>query len=302
VLVRADAGTLLILPPVLRHERGCFDPLGALLLGTGIAGLTLGLSFGEEWGWTSQRLVLVLGGSLAALIAAILVERVVAHPILDVTLFHGRVFASELGSLILMMLAVFAVNFLLPFYFEELRSLSSAESGLLLTPQPLAIAAVAPMAGALADRFGSRWLSPFGLAITTLGLILLAGIDATSSLADVAWPLVVAGIGQGLFFSPNTNTLMSVVPPARQGEASGLLITGRVVGQGLSVAIAGAIFTSLGAADAGAALATQRDTMPAYQLHAVQRIFVHGFQMALLVCAAFAAAGFLLALVRGKNR
>jgi MFS family permease len=287
---------------VLRRGRGRFDPFGAVLLGTGIAGLTLGVSFGEEWGWTSQRLVLVLGGSVAALIAAILVERVVAHPLFDVTLFRNRVFASELGSLVLMMLAVFAVNFLLPFYFEELRYLSSAESGLLLTPQPLAIAAVAPIAGSLADRFGSRWLSPFGLALTTLGLILLARIDATSSLPDVAWPLVVAGIGQGFFFSPNTNVLMSLVPPSRQGEASGLLLTGRVVGQSLSVAIAGAIFTSLGAADAGAALASQGDTVPSYQLHALQGIFVHGFQMALLVCAAFAAAGFLLALVRGKDR
>jgi EmrB/QacA subfamily drug resistance transporter len=302
IALGAVLATLIVLPPTVRRGPGRFDPLGALLLGVGVTAVTIGLSFGQEWGWTSPRLVLVLALSAAALLAAALVERVVPDPIVDLALLRDRVFASALGSLVLMMMALFAVSFLMPFYFEELRGLSTAEAGLLLTPLPLTIAVVAPLAGALADRFGSRWLSPLGLAITALGLILLARLDATSPIADVAWRLVVVGIGQGLFQSPNTKALMDAAPPTEQGEASGLLATARVIGQSLSVAVAGAVFAGLGAATAGAALAGQRVGLTTDQIIALQETFVHGFQAALLVCASFAAVGVLAALVRGRER
>ena len=80
-------------------------------------------------------------------------------PIIDLRLLQNRVFTSALLSMTLAMLALFAVGFMLPFYFEELRGFSVARSGLFLTVLPLAIAVVAPVSGLLADRFGSRWLA-----------------------------------------------------------------------------------------------------------------------------------------------
>src|SRR4029453_6097130 len=79
------------------------------------------------------------------LIAAAVVERRICHPIIDLRLLHNRVFASSLLSMTLAMLALFAVSFLLPFYFEALRGFSIATSGFLLTPLPLTIAVVAPV-------------------------------------------------------------------------------------------------------------------------------------------------------------
>jgi EmrB/QacA subfamily drug resistance transporter len=275
-----------VLPPAAGRKQGRFDPVGALLLGVGVAALTLGLSFSVEWGWASSRLLGTLAIGVVALAGALISERHAADPIIDLELFRNRVFSSAIASMTLSMLALFSVGFLLPFYFEELRGFSTAHSGWLLTPTPLALAIVAPIAGAASDRLGSRLIAPLGLAVNAVALFLLARLDATSSTWDIVWRLALAGIGQGLFQAPNTRALMEAAPATDQGAASGLLATARITGQALSVAVAGAVFLGLG----GSAGATLEST------------FLHAFHAALTVCSAFAAVGALAALVRGRER
>ena len=292
-----------VLGNVRRRTAQSFDPAGAGLLAVGFSTLALGLSFGQAWGWTSARPLTCLAVSVVALIAAAVVERRLRHPIIDLTLLHNRVFASSLLSMTLAMLALFAVSFLLPFYFEALRGFSVATSGLLLTPLPLTIAVVAPVSGRLADRIGSRGLAAGGVAIACLGLLLLAGLDAHSSQWDIIWRLAVTGLGQGLFQSPNARALMNAAPRDEQGESSGLPATARVVGQRLSVALAGAIFASFGGATAARTLVApaQQGMLVAGELSALQRTFLSSFRAALFACAVFAAIGIGTALVRGHE-
>jgi MFS family permease len=231
---------------------------------------------------------------------AFVVERRVVSPLLDPAILHSRVFALSLVSFVLCMLALFAVGFLLPFYFEDLRGLDVQESGLLLTPLSVTLAIVAPVSGALADRVGSRWLSPLGLAIACVGLLLLSQLDASSSLYHVIGALVLTGLGQGMFSAPNTRTLMAAAPRRAQGVASGILATGRVLGQTLSVALAGAVFTLRGGAAAGARLAAEG--LPLEEVLALQRTFTTSMREAFLLCAAISAIGVLTALVRGEAR
>jgi EmrB/QacA subfamily drug resistance transporter len=292
---------IFVLTEPLHRGQGKFDPAGAILLAVGLALLTLGLSFGQEWGWTSWRLFASVFVGAAALVAAILVERRVKDPILDLHLLKNRVFASANISFILCMLALFAVGFLLPFYFEELRGFSTIEAGLLLTPLSLSLAIVAPISGIPADRIGSRWLSPIGLAIACIGLVLLSRLNEQTSIWGIVWPLLVTGLGQGIFQAPNTRAIMGAAPAAQQGAASGILATGRVIGQSLSVALAGAIFASLGGAAAGTILAAQRQTLPAAEISALQATFVSSFRAAFLVCAGLAMLGVFTALVRGNE-
>jgi hypothetical protein len=114
--------------------------------------------------------------------------------------------------------------------------------------------------------------------------------------------LIAAAVGQGLFMSPNARALMGAAPADQQGVASGALATTRVVGQSLSVAVAGAVFTSFGGAVAGVALEAGRGTLPVQQVQALQHTFVAGLHAAFVVCTAIAAAGVVTALVRGKER
>jgi len=200
------------------------------------------------------------------------------------------------------MMALFAPGFLLPFYFEELRGFSTIQTGLMMTPLPLMLAVVAPLSGRVADRFGSRWLSPVGLAIACFGLFLLSQINTQSASWDIIWRLAVTGIGQGLFMSPNTRTMMGAAPQNAQGEASGLLATGRVIGQSMSVALTGTVFAALGGAAAGTLLLSpQAQNLPLTSINALQSTFVSSFHTALLVCASLAALGIFTALARGNE-
>ncbi len=293
--------TLLVLDSPARRERVQFDLVGALLLAMGLIAITLGLSFGQEWGWSSPRLVGVLLGGVVALGALSLVEKRVAHPMLILSLLRNRVFLSANLSLVLSFLALFAVSFMLPFYFEELRHFPLIEAGLLLTPLSLTIAVFAPLSGALADRIGTRWLAASGLTVACIGLVLISQLNAQSSLFAIVWRLVVIGLGQALFQSPNNSALMGAAPKDQQGSASGFLATGRVVGQSVSVALAGALFTSLGGALAGAMLVAQ-PPVSIVQLSSLQQTFVSSFHATFLACAAIAALGIATSLVRGKER
>jgi EmrB/QacA subfamily drug resistance transporter len=284
------------------REQQRFDLPGAALLAVGLASLTLGLSFGQEWGWGSLRFLAALVITVAALAGALWVEQRVPAPVLDLVLLRNRVFAFANVSFTLCMLALFAVGFLLPFYFEELQGYNALQAGLLLTPLPLTLVVVAPVSGALADRVGSRWLAPVGLTIACVGLLLLSRLTHTSSTAFLIVCLIVTGIGQGLFQAPNARAIMGAAPPEEQGIASGILATGRVIGQSLSVAVAGAVFTSFGAAAAGATLAAKRPRLNVAQTSALEHTFVTGLHAAFVVCAVLAAVGVVTALVRGDDR
>ncbi|MFZ0050631.1 MAG: DHA2 family efflux MFS transporter permease subunit [Desulfobaccales bacterium] len=297
IIGMAAAVHLLTEPMRLSWARQRFDPIGALLLSVSISCLMLALSFGQEAGWRSFTIVGLLVMALLLLAAFIIHEKQVTQPIVDFSLFRNRLFTAAIISSFLAFLSLFAVMFMMPFYLEELRALPVHLAGLLMTAVPLTIAVVAPLSGRLSDRFGSRLLSSSGLAIACLGLWFLSRLRSGGSLFGIVWPLVVTGFGQALFQPPNNNAILSSVPPQRLGIASGFLSTVRVLGQSSSVAISGAIFTSLGGARAGAALG-QKWGLAADQLEAV---FIHAFHLAMLTCMIIASIGVFTSLMRGPR-
>lgn len=296
------AATLLFLTERVRRKRTQLDIPGAVLLAIGLGGLMLGISFGQEWGWTSPLLLGVLVVSILALVAMILVEIRAANPIIDFSLFTNRIFVSANVSLVLSFVSLFAVSFLLPFYLVQLRDFSLTEAGLLQTPLSLTLVVLSPTTGALADRFGSRWLAAGGLAIACFGLLLISTLDTTSSVAMMIAVLIILGAGESLFFPPNNSTLMGAAPRHRRGVASSMMATSRAIGQSASVALSGAIFTMLGGATAGSVLGSRASELPPAELEALQATFLHAYQVTILVCCAIAVVGIFTSLARGHDR
>jgi EmrB/QacA subfamily drug resistance transporter len=294
------AATAWLLTEQHARKRERFDPLGALLLGVGLAGLTGALSFGPELGWRSVPVLAMLTAAAISVGAVVPWELRHPNPTLDIRLFRNRVFAATSASLVLSFMAIFAVSFMMPFYLEQLHGFSTEKSGLLLTPLPLMIAVFAPISGALADRLGTRWLASSGLAIACIGLVLLSQLDSSASVVQIVSRLLMIGFGIALFITPNNSALLGSAPPERRGTASGVLATCRVVGQSLSVGIAGAVFNGLGGAQAGHALLEREQHHPA-QLLALQSQFTFAFRMTFLACAAVAAIGVFASLVRGPE-
>ena len=280
----------LFLSERILQRRARFDLLGSLLLGPGLVALTLGLSFGQQWGWTSPRLLAVLAAGIVMFAALAWVERHRALPLISASLLRNRAFLAANASLVLGVLGLFAVGFMMPFYLEALRHFSTIDAGVIMSALPLTLAVVAPVSGALADRFGTRWLAAGGLALASLGLVLLGQLDARASVGDVTLRLILTGIGQGMFQAPTNSAIMGAAPRDQQASAGGVLATGRVVGQSLSVAVAGAIFAASGGALAGQALLRGASFAPD-RLLALQAAFLQGFHAAFLGCAALVALG-----------
>ena len=104
---------------------------------------------------------------------------------------------------------------------------------------------VAPLAGTISDRIGTRIPAMLGMALLALGLFLLSHLGPATPLARVAAALGVCGLGTGIFIAPNNSALMGAAPPNRQGIAAGVLATARNAGMVLGVGLAGAILTTV---------------------------------------------------------
>jgi len=284
-----------VLPREPQPPRERIDGVGAAMLAVGLGALTGGLSFGAELGWTSPTFVgcMMLGiGGLGALVAHV---RRKTQPLVDPALWKSRVFASASVSLLLGFMATFAVAVFMPFYFEQLRGMPAQRAGLLLMPVPLTIAVLSPFTGSLADRIGTQKLAACGMLVVAAGLAWLATLDATASVPRVVGNLLIIGSGQAVFQPPNNSALMGAAPRERQGVAAGVMATGRVLGQSMSVALAGALFGLFGGIEAGHALRGGDLS------EAAVAGFLHGMHASLAGCACLAATASLIALVRGRD-
>jgi EmrB/QacA subfamily drug resistance transporter len=289
---------LILAPPAARGSAR-FDLGGAALIAIALASFTGALSFAHDLGYGSPFIIGALLVSVAALRWLVVHEAKNAAPIIQLGLFRSAVFRSALASLVLSFLALFAVAFLTPFYLEQLRRLSTEQSGLLMIAYPLMIALLAPFTGALSDRIGSRTLAPVGLGVAALALVLLGNVGSTTSLVWVAGCLALGGIAQALFQPANNSALLGAAPPDQQGVAGGMLATGRVLGQSLSIALSGAVFAAFGGADAGRALMTTAPHAPLEPR--LVATFLAGYRAALWVSAGCALLGALIALRRSRS-
>ncbi len=161
-------------------------------------------------------------------------------PMLPVDLFRLPVFALSVVTSVCSYACQTLAYLSLPFYFQYVGGQSQVETGLLMTPWPAVVIIIAPIAGRLSDRYPAGLLGGCGLAVLTVGMLLLTGIQADAPWTDVAWRMLVCGIGFGFFQSPNNRALIGSAPRERSGAGSGMLSTARLTGQtigGLIVAV-----------------------------------------------------------------
>ncbi|HEY3785089.1 MAG TPA: MFS transporter [Steroidobacteraceae bacterium] len=158
-----------------------------------------------------------------------------AAPLLPFDLLKIRLFSLSLAASVCSFMAQTSALVALPFEIQRLGH-SAVETGLLMTPWPVALAVAAPIAGRLADRYPAAVLGGLGLLLMGSGLSLLAWFPASGSPASFAWRMGLCGLGFGFFQSPNNRAMLSSAPRARSGAAGGMLSTARLLGQSLGAA------------------------------------------------------------------
>jgi len=260
------------------------DLPGLGLASAGLLGIVYGIVRGAELGWTSTT---VLGSLIAGavLVAAFLAwEARAPEPMLPLRFFRSRGFAAVNGVSLAMYFGVFGSIFLLAQFFQVTQGYSPLEAGLRTLPWTIMPMFVAPIAGMLSDRIGSRPLMTAGLTLQAGAIAWLASISTPSvPYGDLVIPFMMAGAGMALVFAPAANAVLGAVRPEEAGQASGATNAIRELGGVLGVAVLASVFASHGS-------------------YASPAAYTDGMTSAIWVGAAVLAAGALTALLVPRRR
>ncbi len=226
---------------VIRSQRS-FDRAGATTLFLGLCCILVAVNRGQSLGWVSLPVMGLITAGVVLLLAFARIERTVYDPVLDLSLFSQRVFASASISHALFYASTIAVGFGMPFLFLQALSFPASIAGLLLATLPGIRVLVSPVAGRLSDRFGSWRFTLVGMSLIGGGAALMWTIDNSTGTWWLLVLLGIMGVGMGVFVAPNTSIIMGTVSKARLGTASAMVATTRQVGHSLGLAIAGTAF------------------------------------------------------------
>ena len=224
-------------------EKVSIDFLGAALLLIANSLFIYAIDQLPRLGWRHPTFFLTISFSAVALILLIVTELKSATPILLLNLFRNRLFSASILSLFFVALSQSAINFLLPFYLQNLMGYSPAQVGWLIVADSVIIMITAPIAGSLSDRVGSRLLCTVGCSVIVAGQFLVASLGLHSSVIGIIFPLALWGLGWGLFNTPNQSAILGSVTTDKIGSASGTTATTARTGGALGVAMASALFT-----------------------------------------------------------
>jgi MFS transporter, DHA2 family, multidrug resistance protein len=163
-------------------------------------------------------------------------------PLIPVDLFRNPVFSLSVAASICAF-AAFAITFVaLPFYFQSVLGRDQVETGLLMTPWPVALGLAAPLAGRMSDRISAGTLGGGGMVLVALGLAMLSRLSVDSTAVEIGIWMGLCGFGFGFFQAPNNRTMLAAAPRSRSGAAGGMLATARLLGMTGGAAIVAFVF------------------------------------------------------------
>lgn len=239
-IVGTAAGWLILSPTLQRRRPEPFDWAGLGLFCTGSALLMYAITQGGLKGWGSREIIFMLGISPVLLVLFLLREARTSFPMVDLGLFRNRLFSAGIAAGLLSYAVLFGTLFLVPVFLEGSLRRSAESTGFTLAAVPIALAVAAPVAGVLADRFGSRGLTAGGMILASVALLGLEKVPP-----QVEWLLLAVlalfGVGLGAFTPPNNASIMGAAPRHRLGIASGILNMTRGMGTSLGVVATGAV-------------------------------------------------------------
>jgi EmrB/QacA subfamily drug resistance transporter len=222
------------------------DFLGAGLLAAAVSSALLVATWGGgRYAWTSPQIVGLAAGASLLLAGFILRERRASEPILPLRLFRDRVFVVVSAALFITTLSLFTAIVFLPIFLQLVTGASATQSGLLTLPLLASGAVSTTASGRIMTATGRYKIFPIiGLALMSLGLVLLSTLTATSTRVTAAAYMVIFGAGFGMVTQILVVAIQNAVEPREIGTATASANLFRALGGSVGVAVYGAIFTS----------------------------------------------------------
>jgi EmrB/QacA subfamily drug resistance transporter len=297
--VPAGIAVLALSPWLLRESRAdldhrYFDTAGAASITGGLMLLVYALTRATQHGWGTGTTIGLLLGSLALVVAFVVIEARSKAPLLPLGIFRLRTLTASNVSGLLLAGALFSQFFLLTLYMQQVLHYSALKTGVAYIALTLTIIAFSGVAQALATRVGVRRVLTSGMLVSAAGLVLYAQLPVDGHYFWDLFPaFILSGLGLALAFVPMSIGALTGVTQGEAGVASGLINTSQQIGGAIGVAVATTIattFTShyvsshVGATPLGGSALT------------------HGFQVTFYVLAAIAAAGGVVAALLTERR
>ncbi|MDC7685301.1 MDR family MFS transporter [Asticcacaulis sp. BYS171W] len=231
-------------PKLLHRTGGRIDFIGAGLLLATFLPFLLALSLGGTAGWSSPLVIGLFVGAALALAAFLFVESRVINPIISLSLFRNRTFATaNLASLIIFMAFMGLVSFL-PLLLQLAQGMNATASGLSMMPLTVGLIASATISGLIVNKIGKyRLIMVGGAALTALGAFLLSRLPAETHVIDVVWRVALIGIGLGPAQSLFNLAVQNAVERHELGVATSSGQFFRQIGSTIGVAVFGAVLT-----------------------------------------------------------
>ena len=223
------------------------DLPGLGLVSGGLFAVVWGLVRANEQGWTNPTILASFAAGVVLLAAFVAWEARSAEPMLPLRLFRSRTFSAANVVSLLMYFGMFGSIFLLAQFFQVVQHYSPLQAGLRTLPWTIMPIFVAPIAGLLSSRTGTRPLLVLGMSLQAIALGWMSlVITPTVDYLVLVPAFIVAGIGMGLFFAPIANVVLSAVRPEEEGKASGANNAIRELGGVFGVAVLASIFSANG--------------------------------------------------------
>jgi len=227
-----------LLPSDIQMSKKRIDSAGSLLFAGFIVSLIAAVLLGQETGYGDWRILSLLIFAVISFVIFLRVESRIDEPMLDLSLFRNPLFTLSILCGFLVFISMFCYNIIAPFYLQSILGLSPSNAGWIMMIYPLVMVIVAPLSGAMSDRFGSEWLSFIGLILMVVAQAGLASLHEGSTLITVGSIIALLGLGGGMFQSPNNSLIMSTVPRPRLGVAGSVNSLVRNLGMVVGIAVA----------------------------------------------------------------
>jgi EmrB/QacA subfamily drug resistance transporter len=221
------------------------DWAGFVLFTLALASLIYALIEANQKSFTNSLVLSCFAAAAVLLAAFVLVEWRISNPMFDLSLFRLPTFTGGAVAAFTLSASIFAMLLYLVLYLQDILGFSALSTGVKFTIMSGGIIVAATVAGRLSSKVPVRFLIGPGLILVGIALLLMRGLDATSSWTHLIPGLIVGGIGVGLVNPPLASTAVGVVEPQRAGMASGINSTFRQVGIATGIALLGTLFLNM---------------------------------------------------------